>query len=60
MIVSFIAFSEQGFNLAQKIANQFPGDVTRGKNIDLNAWVASRFNTNDALILYGVRPLTLR
>ena len=60
MIVSFIAFSEQGFNLAQKIAKQFPGDVTRGKNIDLNVWVASRFKTNDALIFVGAVGIAVR
>ena len=62
MSCAYIAFTETGLKLAEKLALSHPGNISRGgKNgVKLSDWTAENFQKSDALIFIGAVGIAVR
>lgn len=61
MKIAWIAFTERGFDFAQRAASQVGGSVTRcGAEVSLRDWTAQQFAASDALIFVGATGIAVR
>ena len=62
MSCAYIAFTETGLKLAEKLALSHPGSISRGgKNgVKLSDWTAENFQKSDALIFIGAVGIAVR
>lgn len=62
MTRAYLAFTEKGLALAQKLAEALPGSVTRCGHggVSLAAWTAQEFPRQDALIFVGAVGIAVR
>lgn len=62
MTRAYLAFTEKGLALAQKLAEALPGSVTRCGHggVSLAAWTAQEFSRQDALIFVGAVGIAVR
>ena len=62
MSCAYIAFTETGLKLAEKLALSHPGSISRGgKNgAKLSDWTAENFQKSDALIFIGAVGIAVR
>ena len=62
MSCAYIAFTETGLKLAERLALSYPGSVSRGgKNgVKLSDWTAENFQKSDALIFIGAVGIAVR
>lgn len=62
MTRAYLAFTEKGLALAQKLAEALPGSVTRCGygGVSLAAWTAQEFSRQDALIFVGAVGIAVR
>ena len=62
MTRAYLAFTEKGLILAQKLAESFPGSVTRCGHggVSLADWTAQEFPRQDALIFVGAVGIAVR
>ena len=62
MSSAYIAFTETGLKLAERLASSHPGSVSRGgKNgVKLSDWTAENFQKSDALIFIGAIGIAVR
>ena len=62
MSCAYIAFTETGLKLAERLALLYPGSVSRGgKNgVKLSDWTAENFQKSDALIFIGAVGIAVR
>ncbi|MGN0707521.1 MAG: cobalt-precorrin 5A hydrolase [Faecalibacterium sp.] len=61
MTISWLAFTEKGFALAQRLAAQLGGSASRcGAEITLAGWTAQQFSKSDALVFVGAVGIAVR
>ena len=62
MTRAYLAFTEKGLTLAQKLAESLPGSVTRCEHggVSLADWTAQEFPRQDALIFVGAVGIAVR
>lgn len=62
MTRAYLAFTEKGLALAQKLAESLPGSVTRCEHggVSLADWTAQEFPRQDALIFVGAVGIAVR
>ena len=62
MTRAYLAFTEKGLTLAQKLAESLPGSITRcgHSGISLADWTAQEFPRQDALIFVGAVGIAVR
>ena len=62
MTRAYLAFTEKGLALAQKLAEALPGSVTRCGHggVSLADWTAQEFSRQDALIFVGAVGIAVR
>ena len=62
MSCAYIAFTETGLKLAERLAFSHPGSISRGgKNgVKLSEWTAENFQKSDALIFIGAVGIAVR
>ena len=62
MSCAYIAFTETGLKLAERLALSHPGSISRGgKNgVKLSDWTAENFQKSDALIFIGAVGIAVR
>lgn len=61
MIISWLSFTEKGFTLAQRLAQQLGGSVSRcGAEVTLTGWTAQQFAKSDALVFVGAVGIAVR
>ena len=59
--IAYIAFSDQGYRLAQELAQNLGGEVSRcGQPLDLREWTAGNFPAADALVYVGACGIAVR
>lgn len=62
MSCAYIAFTETGLKLAEKLAFSHPGSINRGgkSGANLSEWTAENFQKSDALIFIGAVGIAVR
>ena len=61
MTRAYLAFTEKGLALAEKLAAEYPGSVARcGGAVKLSGWTARQFAQSDALIFVGAVGIAVR
>ena len=61
MKLSIIAFSDRGYELAERLAEQLGTAASRcGEEISLQDWTRERFRTDDGLIFVGAAGIAVR
>ena len=61
MKLYYLAFSDRGMELAEKLAGALGGEAARcGEPLDLDGWTAARFNAGAGLIFVGAAGIAVR